>query len=65
MASKSANAAYEKEYAEQRRMFHARWADEVKMKMQSDPWNYDYISEIENRVREFPADEKVIRGFFK
>lgn len=60
----NAKKAYQKEYAEQRRMFHERWADEVKFKMSADPWNYDYKSEIDARVKEFPADEKVIRGIF-
>lgn len=65
MTSQSVKAAYQREYTEQRRMFHACWADEVKQKMMADPWGFDEKAEIEARVKEFPADEKTIRGFFK
>lgn len=61
----NAKAAYQKEYTEHRRLFHLRWAEEVKQKMMADPWGFDAKTDIEGRVKEFPADEKIIIGMFK
>lgn len=65
MASAAAKLAYQKEYTEQRRLFHERWVSEVRSQMMSDPWHYDERAEIEKRVAEYPGDEKIIRGMFK
>lgn len=65
MASAAAKLAYQKEYEEQRRLFHERWAAGVRSEMMADPWHYDERAEIERRVKEYPGDEKTIRGMFK
>lgn len=65
MASAAARLAYQKEYTEQRRLFHERWAAGVRAEMMADPWHYDERAEIEKRVAEYPGDEKIIRGMFK